>query len=69
MVVDQLQRDCLVGVRVGPRLERLFLLQFHGLYRGQEHLPGRAGKRGTIQGFTHGSRRSPLRLTVTRCLR
>jgi len=65
MVVDHPQRDCRVGVRVGPRLERLFLLQFHGLDRGQEHLLGRAGKRGTIQEFTHGSPRSPLRLTLT----
>ncbi len=69
MVVDHLQRDCLVGVRVGPRLDRLFLLQLHGLDRGQEHLLGRTRKRGTIQGFTHGSHRSPLMLTLTHWLR
>jgi hypothetical protein len=48
MVVDHPQRDCLVGVRVGPRLERLFLLQFHGLDRGQEDL---LGPRGNVERF------------------
>jgi hypothetical protein len=54
--------------RVGPRLERLFLLQFHGLDRGQEHPRGRVGNVERFRGSLTAAAAARW-LTSTRCLR